>query len=410
MDLEKNRGLSVAYIVHDVHDVAVQRRLKLFASEGAVVRLGGFRRHAGGLGAECPVAVVDLGRTRDARLFHRAASVLRLLAVPCRLRQVCAGNDVIVARNLEMLLLAARVRRPGQRLVYECLDVHRLMLGTGLASRAMRWLERWLLGRTDLVVVSSAAYVRDYFAALQGRGEGMLLVENKVAGDPPGMRVTGLGQGRLCGRVDGSTKSFVIGWFGMLRCRKSLRVLSRLAELSDGRIRVVIAGIPSPAEFPDFAVEVARSPWLEFLGSYTTEGLADLYARVDFVWAVDYFEEGLNSAWLLPNRLYEGLAHGTVPIALRTVETGRWLAAHGAGLLVDDPERELGARLAALLPDDYAAMVAKVAQLPEGALYQNGEERRAIVDAVTGRGSPSHPDPQRSTPTAMVDGEVADAA
>ena len=45
-----------------------------------------------------------------------------------------AGADVVLARNLEMLIIASRARNlyaPRAALVYECLDIHRLLLSQG---------------------------------------------------------------------------------------------------------------------------------------------------------------------------------------------------------------------------------------------------------------------------------------
>ena len=147
---------------------------------------------------------------------------------------------------------------------------------------------------------------------------------------------------------------------------------------------MLIAGIPSQAEFPDFAEQVGACPGLRYLGPYTPAQLPELYAEVDYIWAIDYFEEGLNSEWLLPNRLYEGLAHGAVPIALRRVETGRWLARHGVGLLVDAPEAELPQCLLEATGTRFEAWRRAVAALPTEALFQTERERKAIVAHVMG--------------------------
>jgi len=118
----------------------------------------------------------------------------------------------------------------------------------------------------------------------------------------------------------------------MLRCQKSLSILSALAATSGGRVEVVLRGRPARSAFNDFDAVVAKSPGLTFGGPYVAADLPELYGGVHFTWAIDYFEEGLNSSWLLPNRLYEGAVYGAPPVALAQVETGRWLARHGVGV------------------------------------------------------------------------------
>lgn len=376
MSLEQYSPGLVAYLGHDVNDAAVRRRVAMFREEGVAVTLGGFRRGEASTPGSSRDEVVEFGKTADARLLQRAFCVLSNLVSPRQVQRTCEGARVLVARNLEMLVLAWRVRRSEQRLVYECLDIHRLMLGSGCKSRLMRWIERKLLVGADLVVVSSPAFAREYFSARQGRDHGVLLVENKV----PIAQCAG--RRRSEDRAD--VLRVVIGWFGMLRCRRTLAELTRIVGEGAGRIEVVIAGIASPAEFPDFASQVSACPGMRYLGSYTPAQLADLYAQVDYVWAIDYFEEGLNSEWLLPNRLYEGLAHGAVPIALRRVETGRWLERHGVGLLVDTPEEELPRRLLETSRQDCDMRRRAVAALPSEALFQTEGERKAIVAQVMG--------------------------
>lgn len=390
METDQSGAASLAYLVHDLDDAAVLRRVDLLAGEGFVVGLGGFRRNAEGVTGPGGAlrksvsgqtalghGVLDLGRTMDARLGQRLVAVAKRMLSPGAMRDLCGSAPVIVARNLEMLALAWRIRLPRQRLVYECLDIHRLMLGTGRKSRVMRWIERRLLARTDLVIVSSPAFARDYFATRQGRRERVLLVENKV---PVERRAVSAAERHI-----GDGAVWTIGWFGMLRCRKTLEQLGGLAASSGGRIKVVIAGIASPAEFPDFPAQVAAFPGLSYSGPFRQDDLASLYGMVDFVWAIDYFEEGLNSDWLLPNRLYEGLANGVPPIALKGVETGRWLQRHGVGLLVDDPVAELPDLLAELMASGHGRMREAIANLPEHALYQTSAERREIVAAITGQ-------------------------
>ncbi|HZU62887.1 MAG TPA: hypothetical protein VFF98_04330, partial [Novosphingobium sp.] len=172
--------MRIAYFVHDVQDAAVVRRTGLLRDEGLEVTVAGFRRRALLAGEPGRQGAVDLGLTRDGRLLRRVLSVLGHVLRPGRIAAVAAGADVLVARNLEMLVLARRVRRPGQRLVYECLDIHRLLLGMGPASRLLHRIEDWALQGTDLLVISAPAFLNSYFRARRGYRGAALLVENKV--------------------------------------------------------------------------------------------------------------------------------------------------------------------------------------------------------------------------------------
>lgn len=357
---------TIAYLVHDLGDAAVARRVDGLRAGGAKVEVAGFYRRA----APASVAgapALPLGRSHDARLGQRAWLVLRSLLAPGRLKTLVRQSDIVVARNLEMLAIGASLARPGQTLVYECLDIHRKLLEHGVAGRALRLIERRLLKRTGRVIVSSPAFERDYFRALQAWEGPVDLIENKVSAVPekPSSDI-----------VQGGP--WTIGWFGMLRCRRSLAILSNLVTRADGRVRVLVAGIPSPDVFADLPSEIARHPGMEYVGPYRPQDLSRLYGRVHFAWCIDYFEEGLNSAWLLPNRLYESLAHGVVPVALKDVETGRWLEQAGVGLRLARGE-DLGKALEGMTPAAYEQLSAAARALPRERIAFSTDDHRSLV-------------------------------
>ncbi|MEP6870001.1 MAG: hypothetical protein ABJA20_15975 [Novosphingobium sp.] len=368
----------IAYFVHNLADAAVARRIVMLRAGGAEVIVAGFCREEVAPSEVAGARAIALGRTHDADLGQRARMVLRNLVSPARLAEVAQGADVIVARNLEMLVLAARAAKLGrvQRLVYESLDIHRSLLGTGAANTVLRWIERRLMRQSALLIYSSPAFRRHYFAPVQGLAVPALLVENKLldlegALPPPTSPLPG--------------PPYTIGWFGNLRCKRTLAILRQLADQGQGRIRILICGKPSDAEFPDFPAQVAH-PHIRYLGPYTAADLPGLYAQCHFAWAIDYFEEGLNSTWLLPNRMYESAAFGTVPIALDSVETGHWLAVHGAGLLLSGPDVAAGvlARIDALDPGTYAELRAAVETISRAELICDVQECRALVAELAG--------------------------
>jgi succinoglycan biosynthesis protein ExoL len=336
--------LNILYFVHDLSDPAVRRRVMMLKAGGAEVVLAGFRRAADMAEDVRSLAPIELGVTRDGAFAQRFAAVL---SAASRLRTQLRGvarPDIIIGRNLEMLALASRARRmfsPGREipLVYECLDIHRLLLGRSGVARAMRVAERALGRNTALLMTSSPAFVRDYFKAGIGGGKQIeapiALLYNKVlelvekpeavmpSAEPP--------QG---------TDPWIIGWFGALRCRKSLELLASFTHAMNGRFEVVLRGRPAYREFEDFDGFVRAQPYMRFAGAYRNpEDLAAIYGAVHFSWAIDFFEEGLNSRWLLPNRLFEGCRYGAVPIAAANTETGNFLAERHLGIVLDQCSR-----------------------------------------------------------------------
>jgi hypothetical protein len=264
-----------------------------------------------------------------------------------------------MARNLEMLVLAVRARSRHARqakLVFECLDIHGLLLSDRIPGRILRTLETRLWRDVDLLLTSSPSFIENYFLP-RGYAGSIDLVENKVLVEKP------------LDKADGPPSidpPWRIGWFGLLRCRRSLDTLGELTAALGGAVEVVIRGRPSQAIFPDFPAAVTRYPFIRFEGPYRyPEDLARIYGNIHFSWAVDYYEEGLNSSWLLPNRLYESGLHNVVPIALGNVATGRWLTERGIGMVVEDPPV---ARLVEIFRrldlEKYTRLRADVAALP----------------------------------------------
>ncbi|THD78844.1 MAG: hypothetical protein E7812_10755 [Phenylobacterium sp.] len=383
--------MKIAYFVHDLTDPAVARRVRMLQAGGAEPVVLGFRREAAAPVTLEGAPVVDLGRTYDARLGHRAAVTALTALGAARLRRHLRGATVVMARTLEMLAVAEAARAftgSRARLVYECLDIHRLMLGEGAKSRAMRAVERGLMRRADLLVVSSPAFLTHYFEPMQGVGRDLaietLLVENKLlelapsaeaprAAPPPG-------------------PPWRIAWMGAIRCAKSLDIFTDLAARRPDLVEVRIHGRPAQAEFADFDGQVAAAPNLSFGGAYRPGDLARLYGEAHLCWAIDYMEEGLNSSWLLPNRLYEASRFGVPAIALKDVQTGRRLAELGIGLRMGDPG-ELEAVLQALTPAAYAALRRDLAAVSESAFVADANDCRRLVESLAGTPFSEAPEP-----------------
>jgi succinoglycan biosynthesis protein ExoL len=369
--------LKVLVLTHDLSDPAVQRRVSMLQAGGARVTVAGFRRTTEAIREVAGCRAVDLGRTHNARFFQRIVSVAREGALLGRHRGLFENADVILARNLEMMAIAVRgrkLRHPPPVIIYESLDIHRLLLRRDAVGAAMRALEGWLARSAAALITSSPAFISGYFNQLSRVRLPIKLIQNKIF-DP--LSTFANEKERKSG------PRWKIGWFGIIRCKKSLQILADLARQSAGQIEIVIRGRPTHDQFGDFEKLAAAMPGVRFLGPYKLADLAEMYNEVHFNWAIDMYEEGLNSAWLLPNRLYEGGVYNCVPIADEAVESGRFLQRLGIGVTLRQP---LGLALAdffaQLTPEKYRALESAVADVPRKTWICTAEDCRALVDYV----------------------------
>ena len=371
-------NIRVLLLAHDLSNAAVHRRAAMLRAGGAMVVVAGFRRTDEPITHVAGCAAIDLGRTFDGRFAQRIWSVAREAILLARRRALFTGIDVIIARNLEMLAIAVigrKLCRPRPVLVYECLDIHRLLVDKGIIGNCMRFGEGWLARSAAALLTSSPAYVSHYFEPLSRVRLPVRVIENKTF-EMDGVRRSADMPSRQPG------PPWVIGWFGMMHCAQSLKILGELVQQSGGTIEAVLRGRPDRDQLEDFDRYVSETPGLRFLGPYTNPGdLGRIYSDVHFTWAIDLFGEGHNSEWLLPNRLYEGGAFGSVPIAMERVETGRFLNRLGIGVTIKEPlHRSLGEFFANLTPAGYRALESAVARVPRVTWVCGREDCKALVD------------------------------
>lgn len=375
--------LHVLYLVHDVSDPAVRRRIIMLKAGGAQVTLAGFRRIASPVADVEGLRPIDLGATRDGRFAQRLAAVTKAaVSIGSKLGSM-PRPDLIIARNLEMLALARRARSAFQAtvpIVYECLDIHRLVLRDDFLGKAMRGAERYLARDVMLLVTSSPAFIANYFKPFGQIAAPVELLENKYF-EPAAVAL----DDRMVAD-DPFAPPWRIGWFGALRCRRSLELLAEFSRRLDGRFEIILRGRPALSEFPDFHGFVEAEPWLSFGGPYRNpEDMATIYREVHFSWAIDFFEQGLNSEWLLPNRLYEGCRFGAVPISMANTETGRFLDRQGIGVLLPQATPEaLEAALGDMDEHRFGKLRARVLARNPRTWSHDRSDCRALVEKLRG--------------------------
>ena len=378
------KGL-IAYFAHDWGDAAIKRRVAGFGRDGLDV--AGFAMHRANDQRPDWVAA-DLGQTFDNKYLQRALSIPR----GARRAQgpTLTQADLIVARNLDMLLTALSARRLAQLqipVVYECLDIHRLVARDDAIGAMFRHIERRALRQCSGLWVSSPAFLSEYFTGIHPDAPDAHLLENRLQA-APGPRPAIAPAQKRAGKLR-------IGWFGNLRCARSLALLCQIAQSHGDAVEIILRGYPAEAEIPDFLQIVQNQPGLSFGGRYQWPGeLASIYEDVDVVWAGDFMDAGKNSEWLLPNRLYEGGWYACPPIAPATSQTGKWISAQGCGFVLDEPlEKSLPGLIAKLAADpaQISQMRDRLLSLPEDIFVEPEGTLRTLVHAAIASGTKPRP-------------------
>ena len=325
---------------------------------------------------------VSLGIVPNENMRRRIAALIRAVPVVARHREKLADADLVVARNLDMLALAvvARLLAPGTKppVIYECLDIHGAMTDGGAKGRLFRWLERRLLAHTRSLIISSPAFLANYFEPVQGWTGTTKLLENKMWFDDGALSRPNPDP------VPGSendTDAIRLGWVGTLRCPRSLEILMEAARQMGPKLEVRMHGVVHRHALPDFDQIVADHSNIAYLGPYEyPQGLAAVYADCDLVWSQDLWQWGTNSTWLLPNRIYEASFFGCPSLAVDGTETGRRVG-DGLGWTIPEPTADaLVSCIEMLSKLDLQTARRQLLEQPESRFRQTNDE---ILAAMT---------------------------
>lgn len=378
----------IIYFGHNAKDAAVRRRA--IAMQRAGFEVTGIMPRRGSPAA-VPFTWIDLGQTHDNDYLQRIQSIFSGTDHTMTHRELLQSADLFVARNLDMLATALLVRkRLGAKtpVVYECLDVHHKLAGGSIPSRLLRLLEGRMVRACDLVVVSSPRFEEEHFRRYYKGKYQHLLVENRlIEGDAFGPRPQAFRppkRGHL-----------TLGWFGNLRCRRSLELLKSLARQFPNSLEIVLRGYPALPVIPDLEAEIADLPNMTYHGRYRApEELGNIYGEVDAVWAGDWYEAGFNSVWLLPNRIYEGGYFGVPALAPAGTQTAQWLHDHHNGIIVPDRVEDHLPQIVSQLLDDPSPLIERrqaIAILPRDTYVEPPTLMQEMMDLATGYQDPGAP-------------------
>lgn len=277
-----------------------------------------------GLAAVCS-SINIIGSPRDGgsvfRVFNWVAAFLFYVKFVFKF----GFPEIVLVNSAEFLIFSSALPWGRTRKIYDIADVHHIQYGLGFKSIVFRLMERFSLRRGWDVVVSSPWFYWGYFLGIQGVDNRAVLVENKLTSVELNSLVNS-----SASAVDRSEKC-VIGWTGILRCNTSMKILIDLCEKYPNRFQVNLIGIVDLIN-PDLLLRAKNCSDFVFSGRFSPAELGGLLEPVHFVWLCD-FDDGLNSEWLLPNRLYQAIASSRPCLGFEKSASGRVVMHHGIGVV-----------------------------------------------------------------------------
>jgi succinoglycan biosynthesis protein ExoL len=299
-----------------------------------------------------------------------------------RHRSTYRSADFIYARNIDLLFLglfAKILTRSNAKLVYEVEDVQEIFFKKTISGAIFRRLEGWALRKIDLLVVLSPGFLRGYFEPVQGYTGPSFVLENKLQLRDHSEEPTQVG--RVWEEI---TDRWVIGWFGTLRCAKSMAFLEEIAEALGPRVEIYTRGYPTETGLEAYLQVVDRHTNWTHDGEYTIpDDLEDMYGRVHFSWCLDFLDEHGNSPLLLACRMYQGGFYGAVPLVVRESEMDHWLTRAGIGHAFGPSHvAEIIQFLKDVSPEEYRIERARIMDQRRALFLEDGQDTRAMLETI----------------------------
>lgn len=243
-----------------------------------------------------------LGRIKHGQYLRRLPIYLHAIS---KIKQNIDESDVACCYTLDsffLLWIAACLTKNKVKVVFFLLDVREVLLGARLKNKLVRGLLRFAFKHSDMVVVSSSAFIEEFATQmLQYVPDRWVEIENKVNVDqlPESSNPNS-------DRKAISSKKIIIGYFGLIRCARSIELLGELVSRWPNKFAVVMSGVYLDVD--EQKAKMHSISGVDVCGPYRNpEDLAQVYSSCDVVWGC-YPYSALstgNHQWAKTNRFYE---------------------------------------------------------------------------------------------------------
>lgn len=369
-----NEAINLLFVIPTLSSAYHQNRVTELEKLGAKYSVTGFEREYY-KGKPWNVPVKSLGFVEHGKYSKRVGTLIK--AIPS-IRKQAENQDAVLCFNLDVLFItwvALIGLKNKAEIIYDVGDIRSSLMKKGFLPSLLRFIERFLLNRISLLIVTSGAYITEYFSKVQGwNKKNILLLENKLnkndAPEPIKNRKY---------QWDGR-QTLKIGYLGLIRCRDSLLLLNQLTKEAKGKIEVVIRGIYLNTD--DLDDMVKKNPYMDYEGSYVfPDDLAKIHQDLDFSWLV-HAHSMVNTKWARIFRFYHACFYGIPMIAQKGSKDGEEVKNYDIGLCVDvqNPKYTIE-KILSVNFNEYKSWCENISQLPDE-VYLLNDEYIKLIDHV----------------------------
>ena len=256
-------------------------------------------------------------------------------AIPS-IRRAIKSNDVVYASGPDMALLClASGMSLGRPVILEVGDVRELQTASGLWGRLVRKVDRYLADSCQLLVATASGFIDDYYRQWVGTTTRALIIENKLEPSATAEQHHIQGTPTFNGVQNG--RPLRIGYFGLLRCEQSWRILISLAKRFQKNVEIVVAGYSiEPVDLPQQAEKYSN---IIYKGKYRSpDDLPSLYQDVDLTWVLYPNKNYWGFRWARTNRFYESCLYQTPMISRSGSADAVEIQRYGIGLIIENDD------------------------------------------------------------------------
>lgn len=306
-----------------VEHTTFRKTARMLSKEGVKTVLYGFTRK------NYPKSKDDLEQIVLGSMEHGSylKRIYILLTTILPLRKKISEFQILHVFTLDTLIIAKLATIFKKKIIiYQVQDIRKSIAGSGLYAKILRIIEGALLKSVHILVLSSPEYYYKYFKKYYGTQiEKVIVIENKLEFKP----VPTFNDER-------DSLEITIGYFGVLRCTRSFKILKKIVENSTGNTSLYFRG--KPVALSSIEEYIGDNKNIEYGGLYRSpDDLTKIYSNVDIVWAAYPYSNQENGNWTMARtiRFYEACAYNKPVIVQHGTPHAKVVEENKIGLVVD---------------------------------------------------------------------------